>query len=58
MSFLQTSDFTEILIVNQAQGKITVRMGGKDVIVTQAAYQNEKFTEYYVGGVPQDIREK
>ncbi|KAM3604519.1 uncharacterized protein V6R79_012395 [Siganus canaliculatus] len=58
----QTSDQAEIIIYLSAQGKVIVRLleGGKITVVTsvEAAYELSKFKEFYIGGIPQDLRER
>ncbi|XP_041804417.1 laminin subunit alpha-3-like isoform X2 [Chelmon rostratus] len=51
-------DWADILIISSAQGKLTVRVSNIDVVTAQADYKNNKFLEYYVGGAPQELREK
>lgn len=58
LSFLQMQDWADILIISSAQGKLTVRVSNIDVVTAQADYKNNKFLEYYVGGAPQELREK
>ncbi|XP_068196189.1 laminin subunit alpha-3-like isoform X2 [Antennarius striatus] len=53
-----TNDWTDILIISTVQGKMTVRIASKDVVTVQAPYKNDDFKEYYVGGAPQDLRER
>lgn len=46
----------EVLIVSPSSGKITVRVASKEVVSAQATYNNDDFKEYYVGGIPEDLR--
>lgn len=52
------SDWAEILIISTNKGKMTVRVNNKDVATAQAVYSNNEFKEYYIGGAPQDLRER
>ncbi|XP_068614972.1 laminin subunit alpha-3-like [Brachionichthys hirsutus] len=52
-----TNDWTDILII-AVQGKMTVRIASKDVVTGEASFKNDDFKEYYVGGAPQDLRER
>lgn len=58
LSFFQTSDWVDIQVISTAQGKMTVRMAGKDMALAQAVYNKDDFKEYYIGGAPQDLRER
>lgn len=53
-----TNDFVEMLIISNIQGKMAVRFAKKEVIMAQVSYQHNKFKEYYVGGAPQEIKER
>ncbi|XP_070700517.1 laminin subunit alpha-3-like [Pempheris klunzingeri] len=53
-----TDDWVEILIIITNAGKILVRVGNKEVATAQAAFKNDEFKEYYVGGAPQHLRER
>lgn len=46
----------EVLIISASSGKMTVRVASKEVVSAQAAYNNDGFKEYYVGGIPEDLR--
>lgn len=37
---------------------MAVRMASKEVASAQAAYKNDDFKEYYIGGAPKDLRER
>lgn len=45
-------------VISINKGKMTVRISSEDVAVAQAAYTNDHFKEYYVGGAPQELRER
>uniref|UniRef100_A0A3Q1AX50 Laminin subunit alpha 3 n=1 Tax=Amphiprion ocellaris TaxID=80972 RepID=A0A3Q1AX50_AMPOC len=56
--FLQTSDWTEIQVIMTSRGKILVRKANKEVASAQAQYDIKDFKEIYIGGAPQDLRER
>lgn len=58
LSFLQSSDWLEILVVSTSKRKFAVRVNNKEVASVQAQFSNEDFKEYYIGGAPQDMRER
>lgn len=37
---------------------MTVRVAGVEVAAAQAVYKNDQFKEFYLGGVPQELRER
>ncbi len=47
-----------MLIICTNRGEMKIRFAKKEVIVAQAPYQHNQFKEYYVGGAPQEIRER
>ncbi|XP_029930598.1 laminin subunit alpha-3-like isoform X2 [Myripristis murdjan] len=53
-------DGTEILIVLESVGakQIRVRKSNKDLVHADVEYTKGDFKEYYIGGAPQDLREK
>lgn len=51
-------DWVEVLIISKNTGVMTVRVANKEVAKANAAYTNSKFKEFYVGGAPQDLRER
>ncbi|XP_076001162.1 laminin subunit alpha-3-like [Genypterus blacodes] len=53
-------DWAEILIIMSSGGKkeMDVRVGGKSAATAKIEFTKGEFEEYYVGGVPQDLREK
>lgn len=56
--FLQLSDWKDILIILKSNGEISVRIASKTVATAQSTYNIDEFKEYYIGGAPQDLREK
>lgn len=54
----QTENWVEVNIISSPQGKMSVRIAGKEVATAQAAYKNDQFKEFYVGGAPQELRER
>lgn len=58
LSFLQTSDWTELHIICTRAGSVTVRMKGQTVASVKSGYSKDEFKEFYIGGAPQDLREK
>lgn len=55
-SISQVDDWVEVLIISSASGKITVRVASKTVAVAETEKTNNDFREYYVGGVPEELR--
>ncbi|XP_035811801.2 laminin subunit alpha-3 isoform X2 [Amphiprion ocellaris] len=53
-----TSDWTEIQVIMTSRGKILVRKANKEVASAQAQYDIKDFKEIYIGGAPQDLRER
>ncbi|XP_018532087.1 laminin subunit alpha-3 isoform X2 [Lates calcarifer] len=53
-----SSDWLEILVVSSSKRKFAVRVNNKEVASVQAQFSNEDFKEYYIGGAPQDMRER
>ncbi|XP_044224545.1 laminin subunit alpha-3-like isoform X2 [Thunnus albacares] len=49
------NDWADVLIIFQKNGKLIVRVGGKEVT---AQVEYSEFKEYYIGGAPQDLRER
>lgn len=45
-----------MVIISRNSGKITVRAAGNEVATAQAAFSNDVFKEYYVGGIPEALR--
>lgn len=58
LSFSQTFEFTEVQIISTAMGKMTVRVAGEEAAIAKAKYSNPDFTEFYVGGIPEALRER
>lgn len=58
LSFSQTFEFTEVQIISTATGKMTVRVAGEEAATAEAKYSNDDFTEFYVGGIPEALRER
>ncbi|XP_042353016.1 laminin subunit alpha-3-like [Plectropomus leopardus] len=52
------NEWKEILIISAGKGEIKVLLASKQVAIAKASYANTDFKEFYVGGAPQDIREK
>lgn len=55
--FFQTNQWVDILIISRG-GTMMVRTSGKELAKAEATYENNDFKEYYVGGAPQDLRER
>ncbi|XP_008332400.1 laminin subunit alpha-3 isoform X3 [Cynoglossus semilaevis] len=51
-------EWLSFLIVITNKGKFSVRVANTDVAVTTAAFTNEGFKEFYIGGAPRDVRER
>ncbi|XP_045908367.1 laminin subunit alpha-3-like isoform X2 [Micropterus dolomieu] len=51
-------DWAEILIISTSKGDMKVRMSQVDVASAKATYSNSDFKEFYIGGAPQDLRER
>ncbi|XP_028448188.1 laminin subunit alpha-3 isoform X2 [Perca flavescens] len=51
------SDWVDILII-ASKGKITVRLAGEEVASANIGNDQNAFQEFYVGGAPQDLRER
>ncbi|XP_055084301.1 laminin subunit alpha-3-like isoform X1 [Periophthalmus magnuspinnatus] len=51
-------EFADGVIVLQSKGTITVRLATETAIKAEADFTLTDFTEYYIGGLPQDIRER
>ncbi|XP_055007957.1 laminin subunit alpha-3 [Boleophthalmus pectinirostris] len=58
MKVFPREDFANGVIVLNSRGSITVNLASKIVVKANAAFTLTDFTEYYIGGVPQDIRER
>ncbi|XP_044075989.1 laminin subunit alpha-3-like isoform X2 [Siniperca chuatsi] len=52
------NDWAEIFIVSTNKGAMKVRIAQEYVAEAQAVYSNTDFKEYYIGGAPQDLRER
>lgn len=52
------SDWKEMLIILRNTRDITVRFGSDLVAKADGSYQIDEFKEYYIGGAPQDFRER
>ena len=57
-SFLQTSDWTEIQIIILSKGEITVLFARDKVIGAKFSWRSSDYKEFYIGGIPQDLRER
>ncbi|TNN66295.1 Laminin subunit alpha-3 [Liparis tanakae] len=53
-----TTDWADMLIIRTSSGKMTVRLSNKEVVTAQATFDNKEFKELYIGGAPQEMREK
>ncbi|KAG7214822.1 hypothetical protein INR49_010714 [Caranx melampygus] len=53
-----TSDWVNILIISTRTGSLSVRAGKTVLASAQAEYSNDDFEEFYIGGAPQDLRER
>ncbi|KAM3866222.1 laminin subunit alpha-3-like [Diretmus argenteus] len=53
-------DLAEVLIIIESLGskEIKVRVAKREVVKAPVDFSNGDFSEYYIGGVPQDLREK
>ncbi|KAM9349369.1 laminin subunit alpha-3-like [Symphorus nematophorus] len=54
-------EWMDILIISAmrgTKGNMIVRVGKEELASAQAVYRNDDFKEYYIGGAPQDLREK
>lgn len=58
LSFPQTIEFTEVQIISTSKGKMTVRVASKEAAAADAQYSNDDFTEFYIGGIPEALRER
>lgn len=54
----QTSKWEDIQIISLQTGKLSVRVAGEEVAAAQAVYKNDQFKEFYIGGAPQELRER
>ncbi len=52
------TDWQELHIICSRTGGMTVRINGKTVAAVKVAYNKDEFKEFYIGGVPQDLRER
>ncbi|XP_051258985.1 LOW QUALITY PROTEIN: laminin subunit alpha-3-like [Dicentrarchus labrax] len=53
-----TKDSREIQIISKNYTNMLVRMDGQPVATVAAKYKNSAFKEFYIGGAPQDLRER
>lgn len=58
LSFSQTKEFTEVQIISTSRGEVTVRVASKVAATAKATYSNDDFKEFYVGGIPEALRER
>lgn len=54
----QTLEFTDVRIISLNTGKLKVLVGSTEAAVADAQYSNEDVKEFYVGGVPDALRER
>ncbi|XP_075877558.1 laminin subunit alpha-3-like isoform X2 [Nelusetta ayraudi] len=52
-----TDDWVDILIICRNTG-ISVREKGAEIATAQAKYKTDQFQEFYIGGAPQELRER
>ncbi|XP_033492838.2 laminin subunit alpha-3-like isoform X1 [Epinephelus lanceolatus] len=53
-----TQDWTEFRIISTNKGEIKIQSGNVERVQAQVAFDNSKIKEFYVGGAPQDLRER
>ncbi|XP_036940486.1 laminin subunit alpha-3-like isoform X2 [Acanthopagrus latus] len=53
-----TSDWTEIQIIILSKGEITVLFARDKVIGAKFSWRSSDYKEFYIGGIPQDLRER
>uniref|UniRef100_A0A3B3BD63 Si:ch211-241e1.3 n=1 Tax=Oryzias melastigma TaxID=30732 RepID=A0A3B3BD63_ORYME len=58
LSFLQVTDWTDIEIVIMSESEILMRVGNKLAFPVSVKFDTQEFKEFYVGGIPQELREK
>lgn len=59
LSLPQTTEFTNLQIIgDKVNGKMTVRVASKEAAVVNVKYNFDEFTELYVGGIPEALRER
>lgn len=56
--FAQITDLKEVLIIIRSKQSISVRFLSTEVAKAEAPYDMAEFKDYYIGGVPQDLRER
>lgn len=56
--FFQTTDPIDLFLISTAEGKFIVRVARKEVASITAAYNNDDFKEFFIGGAPQEVRER
>lgn len=52
------SDWAELHIICTRMGDMTVRINSKTVAKAKVLYSKDEFKEFYIGGAPQNLREK
>ncbi|XP_056277207.1 laminin subunit alpha-3-like isoform X2 [Pseudoliparis swirei] len=53
-----TTDWADILIIRTGSGKMSVRLSKEELVTAQSTFDNKEFKELYLGGAPQELREK
>ncbi|KAM8850161.1 laminin subunit alpha-3-like isoform 2-T2 [Spinachia spinachia] len=53
-----TSDYEQFSIIILRNGDITVRISNKDMAKANAVFNIDEFKDCYIGGAPQDVRER
>ncbi|CAG07616.1 unnamed protein product, partial [Tetraodon nigroviridis] len=59
LKLFPTTEFTNLQIIgDKVNGKMTVRVASKEAAVANVKYNFDEFTELYVGGIPEAMRER
>ncbi|XP_061878635.1 laminin subunit alpha-3-like isoform X1 [Entelurus aequoreus] len=58
LKIFPTNDWVDVLIILTNKGKFVVRIANKEVATANVPFDHNDFQEYYIGGAPQDLREK
>ncbi|GLD51077.1 laminin subunit alpha-3 isoform X4 [Lates japonicus] len=53
-----SSNWLEILVIGDSKRKFALRVNNKEVASVPLQFSNDDFKEYYIGGAPQDVRER
>lgn len=54
----QTLEFTDVQIISISNVKMEVRVASKEAATAKAKFNNDDFKEFYVGGIPDTLRER